>query len=114
MAKQRSYDVNDNRVKIHSVRLEWLGAPDPSDMATIGLLTEGSSSALRPEKRLIQAILEDAIEKIAKARRKGVLAIEEMEWIESDDRRWIFSFQNCCDFIGIDASCVRSAVARMK
>ena len=49
------------------------------------------------ERRLMVAVLEDAD-----------------AWIESDDKSWIFSFENICDVLGIDATYLRKGLRRWK
>ena len=71
------------------------------------------------ERRLMVAILEDAVEvyrKQAGARdRKRRLLFEDAEsWIESGDRSWIFSFENICDVLGIEAGYLRGGLRRWK
>lgn len=71
------------------------------------------------ERRLMVAILEDAVDvyrKQASARdRKRRQLFEDAEgWIESPDRSWIFSFENICDVLGIDAGYLRQGLRRWK
>ncbi len=67
------------------------------------------------ERRLMVAILEDAVDvyrKQAGARdRKRRQLFEDAEaWIESADRGWIFSYENICDVLGIDAGYLRKGL----
>ena len=72
-----------------------------------------------PEYRLIVAVLEDAIEcyqkhllaRDAKARQ---LFEETEEWIESDDRRWPYSFVSICDILNINPDYVRQGLRSWK
>ena len=71
------------------------------------------------ERRLMIAVLEDAVDvyrKLAGARdaRRQQLFHDAEEWIESDDRTWIFSFQNICDVLGIEAEYLRRGLRAMK
>jgi len=71
------------------------------------------------ERRLMVAILEDAVDvyrKQAGARdRKRRQLFEDAEaWIESSDTSWIFSFENICDVLAIDASYVRKGLRAWK
>src|SRR5947207_4910325 len=64
------------------------------------------------ERRLMIAVLEDAVDvyrKQAGARdaRTQQLFHEAEEWIEDPDRTWLFSFQNICDVLGLDADYLR-------
>ena len=76
-----------------------------------------SQSDLRtePEKRLMVAVLEEAMATLlnwsessnAAARQ---LASEARQWIESDDRSGPFSFATICDVLGLDTSRVRTVI----
>src|SRR5438093_2241292 len=60
------------------------------------------------ERRLMIAVLEDAVDvyrKQAGSRdaRAQQLFRDAEEWIEDGDRSWLFSFQNICDVLGLDA-----------
>jgi len=58
------------------------------------------------------AVLEDAVDCYQKhshsteARGQQLFA-EAVEWVESDDRSWLFSFENICDTLEINADYVR-------
>ena len=67
------------------------------------------------ERRLMVAILEDAVEvyrKQAGARdRKRRQLFEDAEaWIDSPDKSWIFSYENICEVLGIDAEYLRKGL----
>ncbi|HLK11614.1 MAG TPA: hypothetical protein VKW76_09550 [Candidatus Binatia bacterium] len=71
------------------------------------------------ERRLMVAVLEDAIDVYRKRctahDRRGRELFEEAEaWIESTDRRWLFSFENICDVLGIDADYLRRGLREWK
>jgi hypothetical protein len=71
------------------------------------------------ERRLMVAILEDAVDvyrKQAGARdRKRRQLFEDAEaWIESSDTSWIFSYENICDVLGIDATYLRKGLRLWK
>jgi hypothetical protein len=64
------------------------------------------------ERRLMIAVLEDAVDvyrKLAGARdsRRRALFEDAEAWLESNDRTWIFSFENICDVLGLDAGYLR-------
>jgi hypothetical protein len=63
---------------------------------------------LSPERRLMLAILEDAM-LIARsaAARSTRLARETEAWSNDDDRTWLFAFRNVCDALDLDADAVR-------
>lgn len=62
-----------------------------------------------PEKRLMSAVLEDALDVCYRpdTERTGPRQAEAWEWIWSDDPRWPFSFRCICDVLGLDAGAVR-------
>lgn len=74
---------------------------------------------LEPEKRLAYAILEDAIRTYqdnasAQHKRGKRLFQETEEWITLTGRDWIFSFENVCETLGLDAGYVRQGLLRWK
>ena len=71
------------------------------------------------ERRLMIAVLEDAVDvfrKQAGARDpRGEQLFQEAEtWIEDPDRTWLFSFQNICDVLDIDADYLRRGLRLWK
>jgi hypothetical protein len=70
------------------------------------------AGGLERERLLMLAVLEDAIDcfqKFAHARDpRGTQMFEEAcEWVSSTDRSWLFSFENICDTLEINADYVR-------
>ena len=70
---------------------------------------------LMPEKRLMAAIVDDAVNCFLKYRfathpRGRRLFREAEEWIMDGDRGWAFSFQSICDTLGLDAGCLRKGL----
>lgn len=75
-----------------------------------------------PVRALMAAVLEDAICVRARLRehlrrrpdtRLGETLLYETErWFRSEDRRWLFSFRNVCEVLGLDRAAVREAVLR--
>lgn len=59
-------------------------------------------------ERLCQAILEQAIADLKSLDNQESESAE--RWIFSDDRRWQFSFLNCCDILDLPASAIRAKV----
>ncbi len=64
------------------------------------------------ERRLMIAVLEDAVDVYRKQvgaqdARGQQLFREAEEWIEDADQSWLFSFQNICDVLGLDADYLR-------
>src|SRR5262245_64148493 len=67
---------------------------------------------LERERLLMLAVLEDAVDcyqKYAHSRDpRGVQMFQEShEWVSSTDRTWLFSFENICDTLEINADYVR-------
>jgi len=74
---------------------------------------------LEGEKRLILSVLEDAVECFMKcidaATNKGQRLFREAdEWISHEDKRWVFSFDNVCDMLDINADYMRVGLRRWK
>jgi hypothetical protein len=70
---------------------------------------------LEPEKSLLAAILEDAVQEYRKYSRahdaNGKKRFREAEeWIMRGGNDWIFSFDNVCDLLGLDPEYVRRAL----
>lgn len=75
------------------------------------------SEHLQPEKGLVLAILEDAIHLYQKYRgardRAGREHFREVnDWFMHQGDRWLFSFENICDLLGIDPQYVRRGLLR--
>jgi hypothetical protein len=76
-------------------------------------------SILEAEKRLMLAILEDAVscyQKNAGAARSRSKRLfdEATEWIFEEGSSWVFSFESICDVLGIDADFLRDGLRRWK
>lgn len=74
---------------------------------------------LEPEKHLMQAILEDAINIYrlhfgTKTGRHRKLFLDAQRWIWSTDDEWPFSFENICSALGLDPSFLRHGLQRWK
>ena len=74
---------------------------------------------LEGEKRLILSVLEDAVECFMKcidsATNKGQRLFRDAdEWIGLEDKRWVFSFDNVCDMLDINAEYMRAGLRRWK
>jgi len=68
-------------------------------------------SALQPEKRLMLAVLEDAVVLYT---RVPHIAPETEAWVQADDRAWPYSFANLCEALGLDRTAVRVALRRQR
>jgi hypothetical protein len=74
---------------------------------------------LQSEKRLMLAILEDAIDcyqdnVLAQSGKAKVRFDEVQEWIVERDRDWVFSFESICEELGFDPRYVRQGLLRWK
>ena len=74
---------------------------------------------LEPEKRLMLAILEDAIncyqDNLFSRRPKNKRLFEETEeWITTPGGDWIFSFDNVCESLGFNPEYARRGLLRWK
>jgi len=74
---------------------------------------------LEPEKRLMLAILEDAINcyqdnLLSHHGRARRLFTEAEEWILEKSSDWIFSFRNICETLGFNPEYVRQGLLRWK
>ncbi|MCX8071201.1 MAG: hypothetical protein N3C12_01935 [Candidatus Binatia bacterium] len=72
-------------------------------------------SAAYPERRLMLAVLQDALEcyrKYAFARdnRGRQMFLEARDWIFNQDRQWWYSFENICEILGFDPAYLRRQV----
>jgi hypothetical protein len=74
---------------------------------------------LQAEKRLMLAVLEDAIycfQKYFKARRRKEqrIFLDTQTWILEPVNGWIFSFDNVCESLNLDAAYVRQGLVTWK
>jgi len=75
--------------------------------------------AVEGERRLMLAVLEDAVDsyrKYALARdpREQAYFLEAKEWFSSDDRSWLFAFENICDVLEMNAEYLRLGLDRWR
>ncbi len=83
------------------------------------LATTQRKTYLEPEKRLMLAVLEDAVicfqKFVRSSNAKERLAFEEAEaWILDEDSHWLFSFVNICEALGLDPDYLREGLIRWK
>lgn len=67
------------------------------------------------ERRLMLAVLEDAIRTVLLAQRSGVSRkrlLRELAWLRSSNVSEPFAFESICDVLGLDASYLRSRLVR--
>ena len=79
--------------------------------------TSHLGAAMQPEKRLMLAVLEDAIASLqrpaAAASRAAAREHDEVRaWLASDDTTWPYSFLNVCHVLGFDPSYLRRGLDR--
>jgi hypothetical protein len=77
------------------------------------------SAPIEPEKRLMHAILEDAVTSCrlyfgAQTKHHKKLFRDARQWIWSRDDKYLFSFENVCAALGLDAQCLRDGLARLE
>jgi len=75
------------------------------------------SRQLEGEKRLMIAILKDAVECLEKHRgsRSGAGKISyqsAIDWVEDTDTEWLYSFTNICDLLGFDPNYLREQLLK--
>jgi hypothetical protein len=79
--------------------------------------TGGLSRKLEGEKRLMIAILKDAVECLEKYRGARTSAGRShyenaIEWVKDTDTEWLFSFTNICDLLGFDPDYMREVLLK--
>lgn len=68
-----------------------------------------------PEKRLLAAVLDDAVKTYRSfAAAGGRHFAEEEAWIFSDEYKGTFSFRNICDVLGLNPSRIRQSLRAWK
>lgn len=77
----------------------------------------GLSRKLEGEKRLMIAILKDAVECLEKYRSAhnsfGRSQYQNaIEWVEDNSTEWLYSFNNICDLLGFDPDYLREVLLK--
>lgn len=72
-----------------------------------------------PERRLVIAILEDAVDcyhkhLFARDHKARQLFLDAEEWISSEDRTWPFSFENICELLDLHPAYLRRGLLQWK
>ena len=75
--------------------------------------------AVEGERRLMLAVLEDAVDSyrkyaIARDPREQACFLEAREWFLSDDRSWLFAFENICDVLEMNADYLRGGLDKWR
>jgi len=103
---REQFETLQQRIHPAESRIARLAAETPAELRSFDLLAwDGESLLDRPfaERR---RILEQHFEPVKRTER-----VEDAEgWIESPDTTWIFSYQNICDVLGIDAAYLRKGL----
>jgi hypothetical protein len=78
-----------------------------------------NDASLRPEKRLMLAVLEEAVgdfqRSVAATGAEGQRSFREAEdWFASDDTAWPFSFLNICGALGLEPTYIRGGLSRWR
>src|SRR5690348_14338756 len=94
-----------------------LDSPGPEGILPVQFFRLSGASS--PEKRLLLAVLEAALLDFrkgvdARTRRARRLAHEVDAWFAADDEGWACSFLGVCHALGLDASAVRTRLARWR
>lgn len=79
----------------------------------------GLDASLQPEKRLMLAVMEDAVGTFqkyvwARDRASQRLLAEVEDWFASDDLDWPYSFVNICHSLGLEVGFMRGGLRRWK
>jgi hypothetical protein len=79
--------------------------------------TGGLSRHLEGEKRLMIAVLKDAVECLDKHRgarsSSGRTQYQNaLEWVQDNGTEWLFSFTNICDLLGFDPDYMREVLLK--
>jgi hypothetical protein len=77
----------------------------------------GLSRQLEGEKRLMIAILKDAVECLDKYRETKSSSGQNqyqnaLEWVQDTGTEWLFSFTNICDLLGFDPDYMREVLLK--
>lgn len=77
------------------------------------------ASHLQPEKRLMFAVLQEAVDcfqeyAFARGRKDEGLFKDAEDWILKDDHQWPFSFINICETLDIHPHYLRNGLSRWK
>jgi hypothetical protein len=116
-------ETGNSGYKVHRAlnsdeRILWLFEPD-AVLSAQYFESLRSKTLSEPEKRLMLAVLEDAIScfqnnVLARSGKSKKLFEESEAWILAGDRDWFFSFENICDVLRINPVYVRQGLLRWK
>jgi hypothetical protein len=66
---------------------------------------------LSPERELALAVLAQACDDLLTSR-SARLYVETYQWVASDDRTWLYAFDNICDILNLSAERLRAELLR--
>jgi hypothetical protein len=103
----------------HSLEEERSVVFQPDTLISDKYFAHFRTSQLDPEKKLMAAVLEDAVlcfQKHLRAKdKKGKsLFLDAEEWILTNDPDWLFSFDNVCETLGLHPDYLRQGLLRWK
>jgi hypothetical protein len=110
--------MRDQAEAVLEERLGFLFQPDVLIPAQY-FDTLRSKTGMEPEKRLMLAVLEDAVHCFqdnvtAESDAKKKLFAEAEEWFLYKSNDWAFSFENICDALGLNPEYVHRGLLRWK
>jgi hypothetical protein len=96
---------------------EELGV-EPETLLPVQFFPTSLSGTEQPEKRLMLAVLVDAVSTLLRSGGGDVRARaavnEALNWCSSRDVLWPFSFENICAALGINADALRQRIHRLQ
>jgi len=97
----------------------WMLDPMSRELLDVaGAAPSPRAAGRQPEKRLILAILEDAVgtfQKYVVLQRGTPRHFRQVEaWIAANDTEWAFSFVNICEALDLDVARCRAGLARWR
>lgn len=92
---------------------------EPENVLPAQFFNRGVSTDLQPEKRLMLAVLEDAVacfQKYALSTKPAERQwfAEAAAWLTANDRQWPYSFVNICDVLDLDAGRLYNGLLQWK
>ena len=118
MAVARAFEAGEPPCERHVAggprRPETCGRELPQGLALLW-----NSGHMQPEKRLMLAVLADAMVEFVQASRAAGwrsrrMAAEIEAWFSTDEAEWPFSFTNICDSLGLDVQRLRAALRQCR
>jgi hypothetical protein len=115
--RTESFGYNEHQTFNSDERISSLFDPDP--LVPAQYFERFRSKTLAPEKRLMLAVLEDAVNCYqdnvsARSEKRKKLFEESQAWILAEHHDWFFSFENVCESLGIDPAYLRHGLLDVK